>query len=60
MKSLEPAGHIIGWEHISIHEHTHFLSRIVNNTAIDSAGATFRDGYRTVVIFDAIHESATT
>lgn len=58
IKNWWPAGHVIGWEHIFIHEIAHFLSCIVNNTPVDPDGATFRDGYRAAVICDAILDSA--
>lgn len=55
-----PQGHIIGWEHTFVHELTHFLDAIANNTPVDPHGATFDDGYRAAVICDAILESART
>ena len=53
-----PHGHIIGWEHTFVHELTHMLDCIVNDTDVAPYGATFEDGYRTAVICDAILESA--
>jgi predicted dehydrogenase len=53
-----PHGHIIGWEHLFVHELTHFLDCIVNNKKLAPYGATFEDGYRTAVICDAILQSA--
>ena len=55
-----PQGHIIGWEHTFVHELTHFLDAIANDTPVDPHGATFDDGYRAAVICDAILESART
>jgi len=53
-----PHGHIIGWEHLFVHEITHLLDCIVNDKEVAPYGATFEDGYRTAVICDAILESA--
>ena len=53
-----PHGHIIGWEHLFVHELTHMLDCIVNDKDIAPFGATFQDGYRAAVICDAILESA--
>jgi predicted dehydrogenase len=58
IKNWWPAGHVIGWEHIFVHEIAHFLNCIVNHLLVDPDGATFRDGYRVAVICDAILESA--
>ncbi len=55
-----PHGHIIGWEHSFVHEITHLLDCIVNNTSVAPSGATFEDGYHTAVISDAILQSAVT
>ncbi len=53
-----PHGHIIGWEHLFVHELTHLLNCIVNDRKIGPYGADFEDGYRAAVICDAILESA--
>ena len=53
-----PHGHIIGWEHLFVHEITHLLDCIVNEKDVSPYGATFLDGYRAAVICDAILESA--
>lgn len=53
-----PHGHIIGWEHTFIHEITHLLDSIVNDTEVGPHGATFVDGYKAAVICDAVLESA--
>lgn len=55
-----PHGHIIGWEHTFIHEITHLLDSIVNDTEVGPHGATFVDGYKAAVICDAVLESAKT
>ncbi|MGD2049945.1 MAG: Gfo/Idh/MocA family oxidoreductase, partial [Chloroflexota bacterium] len=55
-----PHGHIIGWEHTFIHEITHLLDSIVNDTEVGPHGATFLDGYKAAVICDAVLESAET
>jgi hypothetical protein len=49
-----PRGHVIGWEHAHINELFHYLSAIANGSAVEPCGATFEDGYRNVVICDAI------
>ena len=53
-----PHGHIIGWEHLFVHEITHLLDCIVNDKDVAPYGATFEDGFRAAVICDAILESA--
>jgi predicted dehydrogenase len=58
MSNWWPHGHIIGWEHAFIHEFNHFLDCIVNDREVGPCAATFEDGYRNVVISDAILESA--
>ena len=58
MSNWWPAGHVIGWEHIFVHELTHFLDCIVNNKEVAPYGATFEDGFCAAVICDAIMESA--
>jgi predicted dehydrogenase len=52
-----PHGHIIGWEHTFVHELTHLLDAIVNDTAVAPYAADFEDGYRAAVICDAVLES---
>ena len=37
-----PHGHIIGWEHTFVHEFTHLLEAIVNDTEVAPYGADFR------------------
>ncbi len=53
-----PHGHIIGWEHLFVHEVHHFFDAIVNDRTVAPHGATFVDGYRAAVICDAILASA--
>ena len=55
-----PHGHIIGWEHLFVHELYHFLDCIVNDKNVAPYGATFEDGYRAAVVCDAIAQSAAT
>ena len=55
-----PHGHIIGWEHLFVHELCHFLDCIVNDKDVAPYGATFEDGYRAAVVCDAIAQSAST
>jgi predicted dehydrogenase len=57
-KEWWPTGHTLGWEHTFIHQMKHFLEAIVKNTPIEPWGATLEDGYRNVVICDAILKSA--
>ena len=52
-----PHGHIIGWEHTFVHELTHLLDAIVNDTDVAPYAADFEDGYRAAVICDAVLES---
>ncbi|MDE2840022.1 MAG: gfo/Idh/MocA family oxidoreductase, partial [Chloroflexota bacterium] len=52
-----PHGHIIGWEHTFVHELTHLLDAIVNDTEVAPYAADFEDGYRAAVICDAVLES---
>ncbi|HEY3107910.1 MAG TPA: Gfo/Idh/MocA family oxidoreductase [Chloroflexota bacterium] len=53
-----PHGHIIGWEHLFVHELVHFIDAIQNNHEVAPIGATFEDGYRAAVICDAILASS--
>ena len=53
-----PQGHMIGWEHTFVHQITHVLDAIVNNTDIAPYCANFEDGYKNAVICDAILQSA--
>ena len=55
-----PHGHIIGWEHTTIHEIYHFINSIINDTLVSPLGATFEDGYKCNVVLDAMSESART
>lgn len=57
-KEWWPTGHTLGWEHTFIHEFQHFLGAIVKDTPVEPWGATLEDGYRNVVICDAMLESA--
>ena len=57
-KEWWPTGHTLGWEHTFIHELQHFLGAIVKDTPVEPWGATLEDGYRNVVICDAMLRSA--
>jgi predicted dehydrogenase len=57
-KEWWPTGHTLGWENSFIHEIKHFLDAIVKNQPIEPWGATLEDGYRNVVICDAMLKSA--
>lgn len=60
IKYYWPPGHVIGWEHTFLNELHHFLDAVVNDKDIGPWGATIEDGYKNMVILDAIAESATT
>jgi predicted dehydrogenase len=53
-----PHGHIIGWEHATIHEVYHFVNAIMNDTDVTPLGASFEDGYKCCIVLDAMNESA--
>ncbi|MFN8526224.1 MAG: Gfo/Idh/MocA family oxidoreductase [Chloroflexota bacterium] len=53
-----PRGHIVGWEHAHINQIHHFLECIAGDGEVGPYAATFEDGYRNVVICDAIKQSA--
>jgi predicted dehydrogenase len=55
-----PHGHMLGWEHATVHELHHLLTSIAKNKPIGPHGATFEDGYRASEVCDAILRSATT
>ncbi|MCW3975531.1 MAG: Gfo/Idh/MocA family oxidoreductase [Candidatus Bathyarchaeota archaeon] len=55
-----PHGHIIGWEHTTIHEIYHLMDAIINEKDIQPVGATFEDGYRCNVVLDAVVKSVNT
>jgi len=58
MKFWWPPGHIIGWEHTFTHEIYHFLTRVNEDRDVGPEAATFKDGWRTAVILDAILKSS--
>jgi predicted dehydrogenase len=53
-----PHGHIIGWEHIFVHEIHHLLDAIAGGGGVAPHGATFEDGYRAAEVCDAVLRSA--
>lgn len=53
-----PNGHIIGWENTFVHTAYNIINSIVNDKPLEPMVATFEDGYRSVVICDAILKSA--
>jgi len=53
-----PHGHIIGWEHAQVHTVYHFIDCVVNNKDVEPYGASFKDGYRCLVVEEGIAESA--
>jgi predicted dehydrogenase len=53
-----PHGHIIGWEHLFVHELHHLLTAIRDDGAVAPYGATFEDGYRVAEVCDAITRSS--
>ncbi|HHY47718.1 MAG TPA: Gfo/Idh/MocA family oxidoreductase [Firmicutes bacterium] len=52
------AGHGLGWGDAFVNELFHFVSCVVDGTDISPLGATFEDGYKAVVITDALARSA--
>jgi predicted dehydrogenase len=55
-----PHGHMIGWEHATVHELHHLLTCIAKNRTVGPHGATLEDGYRASEVCDAILRSAST
>jgi predicted dehydrogenase len=55
-----PHGHMLGWEHATVHELHHLLTSIAKNKPVGPHGATFEDGYRASEVCDAILRSAST
>jgi predicted dehydrogenase len=55
-----PHGHMIGWEHATVHELHHLLTCIATNKPVSPHGATLEDGYRASEVCDAILRSAST
>ena len=53
-----PHGHIIGWEHLFVHELHHLLTAIRDDGEVAPYGATFEDGYRVAEVCDAIARSS--
>jgi predicted dehydrogenase len=53
-----PHGHILGWEHSFVHELEHFIRAVVKDEGVGPYAATFEDGYRALVVAEAILESA--
>jgi predicted dehydrogenase len=51
-------GHMIGWEHLMVHQLHHLLTCIANARPVGPHGATFEDGYRAAEVCDAILRSA--
>jgi predicted dehydrogenase len=58
LRGMWPKGHIVGWEDTFVHEALHLLDAIANDRPVEPLGATFEDGYRNVVVMDAIQRSA--
>ncbi len=55
-----PHGHMLGWEHATVHELHHMLTSIAKDKPVAPYGATFEDGYRASEVCDAILRSAST
>ncbi len=55
-----PHGHMLGWEHATVHELHHLLTSIAKDKPVAPYGATFEDGYRASEVCDAILRSAST
>ncbi len=58
MRHWWPPGHIIGWEHTFVHELAHLLEAIAHDRPVAPYGATFEDGYRTLLVAEALARSA--
>lgn len=55
-----PQGHINSWGHTFVNQAYHIVDASVNKTKLEPYVATFEDGYRAMVICDAIIKSAET
>ena len=53
-----PRGHIVGWEHAHINEIAHFLHCIAHNEDLEPMGASFEDGYKSILIIDSLKKAA--
>jgi predicted dehydrogenase len=53
-----PQGHINSWAHTFVNQAFHIVDAAVNGVELSPYVATFEDGYRAMVICDAILESA--
>ena len=60
IKHWWPQGHINSWAHTFVNQAYHMVDASVNGTELAPNLATFEDGYRAMVICDAIIESAET
>lgn len=53
-----PPGHILGWEHIFVHQLQRFFSAVAGGSTVALEGATFEDGVRCQVICDLLDRAA--
>jgi len=53
-----PHGHIIGWENTLVHTAYNMVNAVINGVKLEPMVATFEDGYRAVVVCDAILKSS--
>jgi predicted dehydrogenase len=53
-----PHGHIIGWEDTFVHTAYHMVNAVINDVELEPMVATFEDGYKAVIICDAILKSS--
>ena len=53
-----PQGHGLGWEHAHINEIAHFLHCAANDEPVAPHGATFEDGYRAILVVEAVRLSS--
>jgi predicted dehydrogenase len=60
IKHWWPQGHINSWGHTFVNQAYHFVDSSVNGTELSPYIATFEDGYKAMVICDAIIKSAKT
>ncbi|MBK9179414.1 MAG: Gfo/Idh/MocA family oxidoreductase [Acidimicrobiales bacterium] len=49
-----PPGHLIGWEHVFVHELLHVLEAVRGDHPVAPLGATLEDGYRCAEVCEAI------
>lgn len=58
IKNWWPQGHINSWAHTFVNQAFHIVDAVVNNHDLAPYVATFEDGYKAMIIVDAILKSA--